>query len=201
MNKIKNIFRGCRFQSKSAIFLTIVAILVIVTTAFCASRVYFYKNEIAPPPAPPIATTTLQDADWEIDIVRTDMRAPVILNVNGADKDTYFKALESGVAHMQGTALPGKGNTVIFGHSSFYDSSPGEYKTIFKELDRLETGDSITLKSGNRTLNYKVTSSEIVYPDDVAVTRQTNDKKLTLITCWPPGSIDNRLVVSAKFIQ
>ncbi len=201
MNKIKKLWKQCKFKSKSAIFLSVAAILILVAVILCSTRVFFFKNEISPPPVPPKTATAIQEADWVIEIPKIDVSAPVVLNVNAGDKDAYFKALEGGVAQMQGTALPGHGNTVIFGHSSFYDTSPGDYKTVFKTLDHLEKGDRITLESNYRTLVYEVTSSEIVSPDDVEVTRQTNDKKVTLITCWPPGSIDNRLVVSAKFIK
>jgi len=201
MNKIINLFKWCNFKSKSAVFLSLATALVLAIAVLCFAKVFFVKNEINPPPAPSKTATLIQEANWVIEIPPIEVSAPVVLNVNAGDKDAYFKALEGGVAQMQGTALPGQGNTVIFGHSSFYDTSPGDYKTVFKTLDHLETGDQITLRSNYRTLFYEITSSEIVSPDDVEVTRQTNDKKVTLITCWPPGSIDNRLVVSAKFIK
>lgn len=203
ISKIKKLLGRCKVKSKYVLFLLAVGVLILAAAIFCLTKVFFFKNESSPPPVPSktATATMIQEADWVIGIPRIEVSAPVVLNVNAGDKDAYFKALEGGVAQMQGTALPGRGNTVIFGHSSFYASSEGNFKTVFKTLDHLEKGDEITLKSNYRTLVYEVTSSEMVSPDDVDVTKQTSEKKVTLITCWPPGTIDNRLVVSAKFVK
>ena len=82
---------------------------------------------------------------WTLSIKKLGISVPIVLNVNGADKDEYFAALQSGVAQMKGTALPGEGNTVIFGHSSYYKDDPGQYKKIFSTLDQLKTGDEIKI--------------------------------------------------------
>ncbi len=75
-----------------------------------------------------------------------NLDAPVIADVDGSNKEEYFKALENGVAHFKGTAKPGEGSNIfIFGHSSFYKNRPGNYKEIFKNLEQVKTGDEIIL--------------------------------------------------------
>ncbi len=138
------------------------------------------------------------DKLYRLTVPKLGITAPVILNVSGADEKLYFQSLEHGVAHYAGTNLPGEvGNSVIFGHSSYYKNKPGDYKEIFKTLDRLTQGDSIVISYGRKTWHYKVSDSKVVAPDDLSVIERTDSKTLTLITCWPPGTIEKRYVVRA----
>jgi len=90
--------------------------------------------------------------------------------LTGADKDTYFKSLENGVAQMKGTAKPGEGgNIFIFGHSSFYSTSPGNYKEIFKNLQDIKTGDLIEVAYHGQNYQYQVSETKVVEPTDVDV--------------------------------
>lgn len=143
----------------------------------------------------PVSTPTEENFVLKID--KINLSAPIIINVDGNDKEAYNKALENGVAHLKGSAIPGKaGNPFIFGHSSYYAWKPGDYKEIFKNLNNVEIGDIITVSSSSSTYNYKVISKEIVTPDNVAVANQNYaEKKLTLMTCWPIGSDAKRLVI------
>lgn len=140
---------------------------------------------------------------FQIEINSIGISAPIISGVDGKIKEDYMKALENGVAHLKGTALPGmSGNTVIFGHSSYFKNQPGSYKEIFAKNNNIQIGDQIVIKSNlGRSLKYQVTGKEIVAPDDVGVVRQNFDEsKLTLITCWPVYSTAKRLVVVASKI-
>ena len=137
--------------------------------------------------------------DFSLSIPKTGIKAPVILNVDGYNKREYFIALEKGVAHLQGTALPGeKGNLVIFGHSSYYPEKPGNYKDIFKNLEKLEKGDLIELKYNGKRDLYVVFQKEITSPKSTQYLAKTSDQRLTLITCVPPGTTKYRLVIIAK---
>jgi sortase A len=51
---------------------------------------------------------------------------------------------------------------------------------------------------------YKVTGKKVVKPEDLSVLRQTQDKRLTLITCYPTyyiGPAPERLVVHSKLVE
>lgn len=134
-------------------------------------------------------------------IDKIKISAPVGRNIDGNNQQAYMKALEKGVAQLAGTATPGElGNSVIFGHSSYYRSQPGSYKTIFAKLGNLVGGDEIKVVVGGNTLSYKVFDKKIVSSGDVSVVMQDDksQKRLTLITCWPVGTSNQRLVVMAK---
>lgn len=137
---------------------------------------------------------------WQLFIEKLDIKdLPIALDVDGNNEEEYYKALEGGVAHYKGTAYPGKkGNCFIFGHSEYYWDKPGDYKQIFKNLNQLEEGDQIRIKSDKKEYQYIVSETKIVGPKDITVLSQTKDYRLTLMTCWPPGSTAQRLVVVAE---
>lgn len=142
----------------------------------------------------PVAETS-----YMLSIDKIGVNVPIIINVDGNNKDEYNKSLENGVAHLKGVALPGKyGNTFIFGHSSYYAWKPGNYKEIFKDLNKLNIGDEIIINSNLYKYTYQVSDKQIVSPDRVDVADQNyTEKKLTLMTCWPIGSDAKRLIVVA----
>lgn len=114
-------------------------------------------------------------------------------------EDDIQEALHDGVVHYPGTAEPGqKGNVFITGHSSFYVWDPGRYKDVFALLHNVEIGDKITVYYKQNKYEYIVTEKKVVKPDQVDVLKQTEDKRLTLMTCTPIGTALNRLVLVAK---
>ncbi|MFZ1549578.1 MAG: sortase, partial [Microgenomates group bacterium] len=63
----------------------------------------------------------------------------------------------------------------------------------------LNEGDVIKVNLQNATYDYVVSEMFVVKPDQVSVLNQTTDSSiLTLVTCVPPGTWWNRLVVRAK---
>ena len=112
--------------------------------------------------------------------------------------------LTKSIIHYKGTSVPGDlGQAVLFGHSNlpqFY--SPNSYKTIFTRLPELEVGDRIEVEYDGITYDFQVTSLRIVKPDDFSVLEQYyNYRGMRLITCVPPGTTWERLVVDTKLIE
>lgn len=144
-------------------------------------------------------TKTPTYTDFHLLIPSLDISAPVIADVNGKNKETYFKALQGGVAHFNGTAKPGENSNVfIFGHSSYYLWDAGDYKTIFKNLEDIKVGDEISLWYQKKEYKYKVTETKVVEPTEISVLKPTPEEQLTLMTCVPPGTAEKRLIVIAK---
>jgi len=199
--KIKNYFRWAKSGPRIMLLVFVFLILCMSVAVIYVLKFKQFSQTINTEAISSPISTKSPDVKWVLEIPSLKIFSPVVLNVNASNKDEYFKALEDGVAQMQGTAQPGHGNTVIFGHSSFYETSPGEYKTIFESLNKLREGDIIVLAGNLKNLTYEVDSIDIVDPKDVEVISPTKESKITLITCWPPGSIDNRLVVVAKLVQ
>jgi sortase A len=67
-------------------------------------------------------------------------------------------------------------------------------------LQKLKPDDLIILTTAGGAYRYRVQSTQIVSPSDVAVLRDTGRPILTLITCYPfqyVGSAPQRYVVQA----
>lgn len=85
------------------------------------------------------------------------------------------------------------GNCVLAGHRSY---TFGKYLNRLNELD---IGDTITIQTKTKTLNYTIYKTHIIEPDDFSIlNRNDTDKILTVFTCDPPGIGSHRLVVHAK---
>ena len=119
------------------------------------------------------------------------------------NSEIKFQAgLENGVVHYPGTALPGDfGNVYIFGHSSDYLFSKGNYKTIFALLPKVKRGDNIKLSDNSgKIYNYIVIETRVVSPKDLSVLDQKNNERklLTLQTSYPIGTALERYIVVAE---
>jgi LPXTG-site transpeptidase (sortase) family protein len=99
--------------------------------------------------------------------------------------------------------VPGQdGNVVIFGHSSNNIFNPGKYKFAFVLLSKMENGDTFYIQKDGKRYTYQVYKKEIVAPANVGVLTNTGKAATaTLITCDPPGTSTNRLVVVAEQIS
>ncbi len=117
--------------------------------------------------------------------------------------------LKDGVLVYPGTNNAGYGavgNTVIFGHSSYYASDSGRYKTHFQKIIELEVGEEIwvykKLSSGAyQKYRYIVEASYDTPAKDTSILAPGIGKNLTLFTCTPIGGITGRWTVKAKYID
>lgn len=133
----------------------------------------------------PIPTASPEQA-IRIQISAIKVDAPVV-------QGDGWEQLKKGVAQHLGTPNPGQtGNLVLSGHNDVF----GE---IFKDLDDLKAGDTVTLYTNQRLYTYVITGSEIVEPTEVSVMAPTSDPTLTLISCYPYLVDNKRIVVTAKY--
>jgi len=126
------------------------------------------------------------------------------LNIKKARVVVGGEDLTKSLVHYLPQSLPGEyGNVAIFGHSTLPQLyNPKDYKTIFTYLSSLEKGDKIYVNVGEFEYQYEVTTLFIVKPKDISVLEQKKDDSyLTLITCEPPGTWLERLVVTAKLTK
>jgi sortase A len=123
------------------------------------------------------------------------------LNILNANVKVGGEDLSQSLIHYLPTSLPGEyGNVALFGHSTLPQLyNPKDYKTIFTYLPSIEKGDSIIINMEDEEYEYEVFEMFVVKPDQVSVLEQKYDASyLTVITCVPPGTYWNRLVVRAK---
>lgn len=147
------------------------------------------KPQITPPP--------------KIEVKEYTLSIPK-LNIVNAKVAVGGNDLANNLVHYLPTTLPGEnGNVAIFGHSSLpYNYNQKNYKTIFTYLPSLEKGDKLFAKVGTKTYEYEVFDVFIVTPDQVSILEQKYDAPyLTAVTCIPPGSTVDRLVVRSKLVN
>ncbi len=140
---------------------------------------------------------------YSISIPKIGVNSSIVLSIDIFDQKAYEQALTKGVAHALGTALPGgKGNSFIFGHSSApLGLTRNSASVDFILLHRLDIDDEILIFSGDDKYLYKVFEKKIVSDDSVEYVYKYHGKDtLTLMTCWPPGTNQNRLLIFAEKI-
>lgn len=152
---------------------------------------------------PLIGSTTAVSNAPEIIIPKINVEVPVVYGVDTIDDNAVENALESGVVHYADTAMPGQdGNLVIVGHSSNNIFNQGRYKFAFVLLSRLDNGDTFYIQKDGKRYTYQVYKKTIVAPTDVSVLGPADKPATaTLITCDPPGTSTNRLVVVGEQIS
>jgi sortase A len=111
-----------------------------------------------------------------------------VIVVEGTGSTTLRRA----AGHISGTALPGKpGNIGISAHRD----------TLFRPLRNIRRNDIITLTTLLGEFHYRVVSTKVVDPHNVAVLDPTGNEILTLVTCYPfyyVGSAPDRFIVRAE---
>ena len=110
--------------------------------------------------------------------------------------------LKQEIAWMGDTSWPGLGgNTGLAGHITLRDGSDGP----FRHLEELEAGDEIKLYTEENEYTYRVSEKAVVKDTNFSVVEQTEDSRITLITCtgWDQGArlYLERLIVYADLVD
>jgi sortase A len=146
-------------------------------------RIMAYKKTLHGSFAPPLAVLRMPALGIE---------APVLEGTSDA-------AMNRGVGHIEGSALPGEvGNVGIAGHRDGF----------FRALKDVKVGEVVELErqtgAGIARDRYQVTQIAVVAPSDVSVIAPTSEATVTLVTCYPfyfVGTAPQRFVVQAKLIR
>lgn len=142
------------------------------------------RTRLPSPAASPRPAVSPSALIGRIDIQRLGV---VVVVVEG----TGDQSLRRAAGHITGTALPGQpGNIGIAAHRD----------TFFRPLRNIHRGDIITLTTLRGQYRYRVMSTKVVDPRNVAVLDSDGTEILTLVTCYPfyfIGSAPNRFIVRA----
>jgi sortase A len=186
---LKRILRGVQFLFLAA------AVLLLGYYGFVTADAWAFEqrenraldrllNNQATPRPPATATSGLIG---RIDIQRLGLSVIVVEGISS-------KVLRRAAGHIPGTALPGQpGNVGISAHRD----------TFFRPLRNIKQDDVITLTTMLGEYRYRVVSTRIVGPNDVAVLEPSGHEILTLVTCYPfyfVGSSPDRFIVRAARI-
>jgi sortase A len=141
---------------------------------------------LSPPEIPP--ASAISGLIGRIEIARLGLSVIIIEGDDG-------KTLRRAAGHVRGTALPGqRGNVGITAHRD----------TFFRPLRNVQLDDVITLTTFQGEFRYRVVSTKVVSPADVAVLDSTGGEILTLVTCHPfyfVGAAPNRFIVRAERVK
>jgi len=137
---------------------------------------------------------------FSVVVPKIEAASNIVVNVNTANKEEYLEALRKGVAHAKGTYFPGQGeNIFLFAHSTDSPVNFSRYNAIFYLLRKLDEGDQIVLYFADKKYIYEVESKFTTNINDTTwITESTDDERLLLMTCDPPGTTWRRLIISAK---
>lgn len=139
-------------------------------------------------------------------VPKINVDVPIVWNAVASSQDSLNEAMNHGVAwfNIKGaSAKPGEvGNFVLSGHSSNDWLDNGNYKFIFARLEQVKEGDVVYVNYNSVRYTYNVVRMQVVKPNNVAaLTAPTTKPLITLITCVPLGTADNRLLVWAEQVS
>ena len=123
-----------------------------------------------------------------------DIKAPIVNGTQPVD-------LKKGVGHHSTTSYPSKegGNVVLSGHRWLFGNNPA-YK-VFYDIDKLKTGDKVSLFYNGKEYIYKIRSHKTVKDTDVSILKKTDKSQLTFYSCTPKFTAFRRLVYVADLVE
>lgn len=137
----------------------------------------------------PMTVQELQDENGVLAV----LSIPVISCKEAVKEGCGSRVLAVALGHMEGTALPGhSGNCVIVGHRNY------SFGLHLNRLGEVDAEDEITITTKEGAFTYTVTEIKVVEPKDLSVLEQTEEPRLTLITCTPIYIATHRLIVIAE---
>ena len=107
--------------------------------------------------------------NWRILIPKINLDAPIL-------EGTSKEVLRKGVGHFKDTTTL-EGNVCLAAHNRGYKYN------YFEQINLLNVGDIIEYKLSNEIKKYKVVENKKIYETDLSCLEETNENKLTLITC------------------
>lgn len=185
-------------ENRFLIAIILIAIITLIGVIFFAVKYPVYK---ANKDAETIQIGDNSDLDdtplenIEQDIIRYDdeigtLTIPDILLDNAPIRESVeLSTLSETIGHFPSTSIY-EGNVGLASHNS---GSQGDF---FKNLKKIKIGSEIFYQTNYGTKRYVVTTKEIISEEDWSYLQETEDNRITLITCVA-GQKDKRLCVQA----
>ncbi len=126
-------------------------------------------------------------------IPKIGVNAPIVVT------DNADYGLSQGAWLVPDTSTPDKGgNTVITGHRFKYLPP---HNLTFYLFDKLETGDLVSIVWQEEDYLYRIKEVKIVDDTEVSILNATDEPILTMFTCHPIYSTEQRLVVISELVE
>ena len=114
-------------------------------------------------------TIDISQYGWTIEIPRINLIAPISEGTSG-------EVISKTVGHFEHTSIF-EGNVGLASHNR------GSMASYFERIKELEVGDLIIYKTEEGSKTYEVTFVEIILETDWSYLEQTEENRITLITC------------------
>ena len=185
-------------ENRFLIAIILIAIITLIGVIFFAVKYPVYK---ANKDAESIQIGDNSDLDdtplenIEQDIIHYDdeigtLTIPDILLDNAPIRESVeLSTLSETIGHFPSTSIY-EGNVGLASHNS---GSQGDF---FKNLKKIKIGSEIFYQTNYGTKRYVVTTKEIISEEEWSYLQETEDNRITLITCVA-GQKDKRLCVQA----
>ena len=185
-------------ENRFLIAIILIAIITLIGVIFFAVKYPVYK---ANKDAESIQIGDNSDLDdtplenIEQDIIHYDdeigtLTIPDILLDNAPIRESVeLSTLSETIGHFPSTSIY-EGNVGLASHNS---GSQGDF---FKNLKKIKIGSEIFYQTNYGTKRYVVTTKQVISEEDWSYLQETEDNRITLITCVA-GQKDKRLCVQA----
>jgi len=129
-------------------------------------------------------------------------KSVTVLNPTSRKIEDLDQSLLSGVVRHPDSATLGQNGTVfILGHSSYLPTVLNQNFKAFNNIQNLKWGETIRVQSGNEVYVYRVDKVYRATATDTTVPIAGDRQRLVLATCNSFGSIDDRYIVEADFVE
>ena len=143
---------------------------------------------------PPAVKMNISSTNWDNRLIIEKIGVNISL-VEGENEDV----LRHGAWRSPwGSAPDAGGNTVIFGHR--YGYLPPDPRTFYL-LDKVVVGDSFKITWQGKEYSYRIIETKVVAPTEISSLLQTDNSVVTLITCTPVFTTQNRLIVRGELVN
>lgn len=185
-------------ENKFLIAIIIVGIITLAGVIFFAVKYPYIKADKNAKSIEIGDKTDLEDTpleNIEQDIIHYDdeigtLTIPDILLDNAPIRESVeLSTLSQTIGHFPSTSIY-EGNVGLASHNS------GNQGDFFKNLKNIKVGSEIFYQTNYGTKRYVVTVKEIISEEDWSYLKETEDNRITLITCVK-GQKDKRLCVQA----
>jgi sortase (surface protein transpeptidase) len=166
----------------------------VITATAATSTIEVVVPETPPRPAEPLFpdTIVIDALDREVAVLNPTSRAVTDLDAS---------LLYGVVRHPDSATLEQPGTVFVLGHSSYLPTVLNRNFQAFNGIQNLEFGDTIRLQSGGVEFVYRVERVYRARAQDVTVPIAGDTQRLVLATCNSFGSVDDRYIVEAGFLE
>ena len=185
-------------ENRFLIAIILIAIITLIGVIFFAVKYPVYKANKDAESIQIGDNSDLNDTpleNIEQDIIHYDdeigtLTIPDILLDNAPIRESVeLSTLSETIGHFPSTSIY-EGNVGLASHNS---GSQGDF---FKNLKKIKIGSEIFYQTNYGTKRYVVTTKEVISEEDWSYLQETEDNRITLITCVA-GQKDKRLCVQA----